>query len=53
MEAGLISIEEGLISIEDGLISMEAGLISIETSGDHDVYILKFHDCNSYLKYLV
>jgi hypothetical protein len=53
MEAGLISIEDGLISMEAGLISMEAGLISIETSGDHDVYILKFHDCNSYLKFLV
>ena len=53
MEAGLISKEDRLISIEDGLISVEAGLISIETSGDHDVYILKFHDCNSYLKFLV
>ena len=52
-EAGLISMEAGLISIDAGLIYMEAGLISIETSGDHDVYILKFHDCNSYLKFLV
>ena len=50
---GLTLKEAGLISMEAGLILIEDGLISIETSGEHDVYILKFHDCNSYLKYLI
>jgi hypothetical protein len=42
-------MEDGIISIEDGLISMVAGLISIETSGEHDVYILKLNDILQFL----